>query len=107
VRESVSRVIRVVWSISLVWLAIGFIGEMWWFVKYLSDPDNPARYEYAIGAGIFFICSWPAAVGVLVAALVPRTGVSTPKRLIGVALLLCWIIIVFLFESTENRIKLL
>lgn len=98
IRETVSRVILVVWWISLVWLAVGFLGEAWWFVKYLSQPDNPARHEAGIGAMIFLFYSWPAAVGMLVAALVPRTGLSTPRRLIGVALLLCCITLIYLFK---------
>ena len=47
IRENVSRVIRVTWWISLVWLVVGFLGEAWWFVKYLSDPDNPYRWKRA------------------------------------------------------------
>lgn len=98
IRENVSRVIRVTWWISLVWLVVGFLGEAWWFVKYLSDPDNPYRWEAGIGAAIFLFYSWPAAVGVLVAGLVPRTGLSTARRLTGLALLFCCIILVFLFK---------
>lgn len=98
IRETVSRVIRVTWWISVVWLAVGFLGEAWWFVKYLSDPDNPYRWEAGIGAMIFLFYSWPAAVGVLVAAFVPRTGLSTARRLTGVALLLCCITLIFLFK---------
>jgi hypothetical protein len=98
VRETVSRVIRVVWWISLVWLAVCFLGQAWWFVKYLADPDNPYRSELGIAAVIFLFYSWPAAVGILVAALVPRTGLSTFRRLSGVALLLGCVAMLYVFK---------
>jgi hypothetical protein len=104
--ETVSPVIRVVWWISIVWLAVGFLGEAWWYVKYLSEPDNPSRYEAGIGAMIFFFYSWPAAVGMLVAVLVPRTGLSTPRRLIGFTLLLCCIIMLYLFKGAPDSLQI-
>ena len=80
IRETVSRVIRVVWWISLVWLAVSFLGETWWFVGYLGEPDKQARLEYGVGAAITFLYySWPAAVGMLVAALVRERTFRFPN----------------------------
>jgi hypothetical protein len=98
VRETISKVIRVGWWISFVWLAVALVGELWWFVNYVTDPDNPARIEAGIGAFILLLYSWPAVVCMLGAVLVPKTGLSTHKRLIGVAQLFFCIITVFLFK---------
>ena len=97
-RETISKGMRVVWWISFVWLAVALVGELWWFVSFLMEPDNPARGEAGIGALIFLFYSWPAVVCMLVAALVPNTRLSTAKRLIGVALLLSCVATVFLFK---------
>lgn len=93
-----SRVIRVVWWVSAGWLVLAFLWIGWWFVKYLTDADNPSRYEHGIGAVIIAFYSWPAALGALVAALVPRTGLSKRRRVIGLALLLSCIALLLLFQ---------
>lgn len=98
VRETIAQGLRLLWWISLVWLTVSLLGESWWFARYLADRDNPARNELVIGAVVFLFYSWPAAVGMLVAALVPRTGLSIQRRLIGVALLICCITLTYLFK---------
>jgi hypothetical protein len=98
VRETISKVIRVGWWISFIWLGGALVGELWWFFSFMMDADNPARIEAGIGAWIFLFYSWPAVVCMLVAVMVPKTGLSTPKRLIGVALLSSCIATVFLFK---------
>jgi len=98
VRETISKVIRVGWWISFVWLAVALVGELRWLGSFVMDADNPARIEAGIGALIFLFYSWPALVCMLVAVIAPKTGLSTPKRLIGVALLSSCIATVFLFK---------
>lgn len=99
VRETISKLIRVVWWISCVWLAVALVGEVWWFVEYLRNLDNPARGESVIGALFYLFYSWPAVVCMLIAVLVPKTGLSPYKRFTGVALLVLCIGLVFLFKS--------
>jgi len=84
----IPRVLRGVWWVSVVWLALAAGGIGYWFFQWLIDKDNPARYEYGIGAAIVLLYSFPAGIGVLVTGVVPRTGLSTYKRVGGIALLL-------------------
>jgi len=93
-----SKVIRLGWWISFLWLAVALVGELWWFGSFVMDRDNPARIEAGIGALIFLFYSWPALACMLVAVMVPNTGLSTLKRVLGVALLFCCIGTVFLFK---------
>jgi hypothetical protein len=67
------------WWISFVWLIVFFMSEWWWFVKYLTEPDNPYCYEYGIGAAYIFLYCWPAAIAMFIATLVPKTGLSTRR----------------------------
>ena len=98
VRETISKVIGVGWWISFVWLAVALVGELWQFVSFVTDADNSARVEAGIAAWIFLFYSWPAVVCMLVAVMVPQTGLSTSRRFIGVVLLFSCIGTVFLFK---------
>ena len=97
-RETILKVIRVSWWLSFVWLAVALVGELRWFVSFVMDAESPGRIETGIGALIFLFYSWPAVVCMFVAVIVPKTGLSTPKRFIGAALVFSCIGMVFLFK---------
>ena len=93
------------WWVSVVWLTLAAFGIGYWFFKWLVDKDNPARYEYAIGAAIVSFYSWPAGLGVLVAGVAPRTGLSLNKRVAGIALLLLCIGALLILDYLQARYR--
>jgi len=97
-RGTISKVIGVGWWICFVWLAVALIGELWWFGSFVTDAENSSRIEAGIGALIFLFYSWPAVICMLVAVMVPKSRLSTPRRLIGGVLLFSCIATVFLFK---------
>ena len=93
----VARVARVVWGLSMVWLSITTALLLYCLYWWLSDVDNPVRYEIVILSAIITIYSIPAGLGVLITGLVPKTGLSMRLRWVGfVLLIICIGIDVFL-----------
>jgi len=81
-----------VWWASVVWLSITAAIIVWDFIRWFSQSHNPARHEFAIDALVVLFYSYPAAIGVLLACIVPKTGLSTYRRIGGIALLVFCII---------------
>lgn len=89
----------------MVWLALAAVGIGYWFFQWLVDKNNPARYEYAFGAAIVSFYSWPAGLGIVVAGLAPRTGLSLYKRVAGIALLLLCIGALLILDHLQARYR--
>ena len=85
--ELISRLLRGAWFGSVVWLALTAVIIVWDLIRWFTDGNNPGRDEFATHAVIVLFYSFPAAVGVLVAGIVPRTGLSIYRRLGGIGLL--------------------
>lgn len=84
----ISQFLHGVWLISVGWLALAAIAIVYCFVWWLINSANPMRYEVALVSAFVLVYSFPAALGVLIADLTPRTGLSTRRRVGGIALLL-------------------
>lgn len=99
-------IVRLVWWISVVWLALVAAATVYLLVWWLTNKDSPGRYEVAIESGRLLILSLPAAFGVLVAGSVPGSGLSSTKRIGGIVLLaLCigaHLLIVYLQSRTGD-----
>lgn len=102
-RSWVPRVLQGIWWVSVLWLALAGVGMGYWFFKWLSDADNPYRYEYAFGAAMVLLYSWPAGLGMTVAGVYPRTGLSNLRRIVGLALMLFDIGFFILFDFLQAR----
>ena len=100
-----SRVTRVVWWVSIVWLALAAIVLVYCLIWWLTNEDNPARYEIAIESALVLLFSLPAGLGALFAGVAPRTGLSTYKRVGGVCLLLFCIIVEMSLDYLQTRYR--
>ena len=76
------------WWISVVWLFLASAAIAYFLIQWVVLKDDPLRYETAIVSAFVFFGSIPAGLGVLVAGVVPGTGLSIFKRVFGIALLL-------------------
>lgn len=101
----IARVIRCTWWVSVAWLSLTLIAELYYFAQWLTDKNNPGRYEYAIASGLILIYSFPAAGGVLLAGVVPETSISRNRRVSGILLLLFCIGIDILFDYLQARYR--
>ena len=101
--EWMYRVLRGVWWVSVVWLAIATVFILLYFTRWFTEVRNPSRYEYAIAALVIFFYSLPAAVGVLLSGMVPKTGLSNYRRIGGVALLVFCIIALLTLDFLQAR----
>jgi hypothetical protein len=77
-----------VWWISVLWLSLASAAIVYFLIQWVVLKDDPLRYETAIVSAFVFFGSIPAGLGVLVAGVVPGTGLSILKRVFGIALLL-------------------
>lgn len=98
-------IMRAVWWISVLWLALELAVMVCLFVQWVALKDDPQRYETAIVSAFVFFGSFPPGLGVLVAGLVPRTGLSLYKRLGGVALLLGCIGVLMLHDYLQAKYR--
>lgn len=94
-----------VWVISIIWLSLGNLGVIYWLVRWLTDSTNPARHEYAIGAAMCSVLSSPAGAGLLIVGIVPKTGLSTRRRIVGFALVLFCIGANVIFDYLQVRYR--
>ena len=97
--------IRAIWWISVLWLALAFVVIVYFLVQWIILEDDPLRYETAIASAFVFFCSLPAGLGVLVAGIVPRTGLSPYKRVGGIALLLLCIGVLMLHDYLQAKYR--
>ena len=79
--------ILVVWWISVIWLFLALVYMAYLLIQWALLKGDPLRYETAIVSAYTALFSIPAGLGVIVAGLVPRTGISICKRMSGIALL--------------------
>jgi len=100
-----SRMIRGMWWLSVVWLSLTTAVVVYCLVWWLTNKDNPSRYEIAIVAGLTLLYSLPAGLGVLVAGFAPRTGLSTYRRGGGIALLLFCIGVEVVLDYLQARYR--
>ena len=97
--------IRTIWWISVSWLALALVALVWFFVEWVCSKGDPLRYETALVSSLLFLSSLPAALGVLVAAVVPKTGLSPYKRVGGIALLLFCVGILILHDYLQAKYR--
>lgn len=76
-----------------MWLGLLAVVIIWDLIRWFADSENSVRYEYALHAVVTLFYSLPAVVGVLLAGIVPKTGLSVLRRLGGIGLLLLCIIV--------------
>jgi len=100
-----SGVLRGVWWISVVWLALTALVIVRFFIQWLAEPDNPVRYELAIAAALALFYSAPAAVGVVVAGIARKTGLSARRRIGGILLLVSCIAALIAFDFLQARYR--
>lgn len=86
--NSIPPVLRAVWWISVVWLALAAVCIIYNFGWWLINAHDSRRYETVIVSMLILFYSVPAGVGVLVAGAVPKTGLSPLRRVAGIALAL-------------------
>lgn len=98
-------VVRGVWWISVLLLALELAVLVYLFVQWVALKDDPQRYETVIVSAFVFYGSLPPALGVLVAGLVPRTGLSAYKRLGGIALFLACIGVLMLHDYLQAKYR--
>lgn len=101
----VSVVIEAIWLFSILWLFLVAVVNVGYFTLWLHDYNNPGRHELAIPAGMATFYSWPAGVGVLVAAITPKTGLSAYHRIGGIALALFCIIMTLIFDYFQAKFR--
>lgn len=97
--------IHAIWWISALWLSLASAGITYFLVRWVILKDDPLRYETAIVSVLIFFCSLPAGLGVLVAGLVPRTGLSPYKRIGVIALLLLCFGILMLHNHLQAKVR--
>ena len=94
-----------VWWMSVLWLSLASAAIVYSLVQWVVLKDDPLRYETAIVSALVFFSSLPAGLGVLVAGVVPRTGLSPFKRVCGIALLLFCIAVLMLHDYLQARYR--
>ena len=87
----------------MIWLSLAAVGILYYALGWWADKDNPARYEYIFGVVMIVMYSLPAGAGALIAAVVPRTGISARRRVGAVVLYLLSIVIVCLLDYFQYR----
>ncbi|MEW6128310.1 MAG: hypothetical protein AB1757_14825 [Acidobacteriota bacterium] len=100
-----ARVLRVIWGVLFFWLALAAIWILYCLIWWINDSANPGRYEIAIIAAIILFYSSPAAIGVLITGLLPKTGLSTKWRIRGIALLLFCISTFMLLDYLQVKYR--
>lgn len=104
-QELLCRAIRCVWWISVLWLCLTFLGIVYFFASWLIDTKNPHRYEASIGSTLILLYSFPAAVGAVVAGILPDTGLSLKRRLTGVFLLAASVALDVILDYFQARYR--
>lgn len=97
--------IHAVWWISISWLSLASTVMVYLVVRWAIMKNDPLRYETAFGSAFVFFGSFPAGLGVLIAALVPKTGLSIYKRVVGIALLLFCIGVLMLHDYLQAKYR--
>jgi len=98
-------VMRAIWWLSALWLLLALAVMVYLFLKWVFLRDDPTRYETGVLSAFVFFCSVPAGLGVLVAGLLPRTGLTPFKRLGGIALLLVCVGVLMLHDYLQARYR--
>jgi hypothetical protein len=99
------EVMRAIWWMSVLWLAVEFLVLVYLFAQWAALKEDPQRYETVIVSAFVFYGSLPPALGVVVAGLVPRTGLSQNKRMGGIALLLACISVLMLHDYFQAKYR--
>ena len=92
-------------GISVLWLALAFIVMLYLLVRWIISADDPMRYETAIVSAYALYFSFPAALGVLIGSIVPKTGMASYKRVFGIALLLLCIGVFMLHNYLQVKYR--
>src|SRR5262245_25017903 len=94
-----------VWWISVLWLCLTSLVMAFFLAEWAFSSDDPLRYETAIISAFVFFGSLPAGLGVLISGLVPKTRLSLPKRIGGIALLVFCIGILLAHDYLQARFR--
>ena len=94
-----------IWWVSVFWLILAFALIIFFLLQWFIMKDNPLRHETVLVSYTFFLFSLPACLGVLVAAVVPKTGLSIYKRLGGVAILLLCVGVLVLHDYLQAKYR--
>lgn len=100
----VTRVLRVVWWCSAVWLLALTVVIVVLMVGWAFNTD-PRRYEAAIIAMLLAVYSWPAGVGILTSSVASDRTLSGRKRMIGVGLCILVVGLMLAFDLLTARYR--
>ena len=101
----IAPLLRGTWWVSVAWLSTALIAMVALFFGWLSDGANPKRYESAIAAAFVLMYSSPAAIGAVLVAAIPGTGLSAKRRIAAIAILCIAVGFLLIFDQLQARYR--
>jgi hypothetical protein len=95
-------IVKGIWWAAACWALLAILSVVYFQVRWLAEPDNPLRHEYAIGVATTLIYASPAGIVLLLLALPPHSYVHRNMKVAGMAIVALLAVLITTFYSLAS-----